>query len=157
MGGGYFMSCGCCIWNCFFFKHFFKCCFFKSKTLQYCDRCCIFLVNSRIITTEEDLYLHITWPGVFIFRCVLQCVPVVHPEDLAATMPCSWAEWRRWIRPLVLVLYCLLLVAVLPLCIWELQKDKVGVSPVPARYRGRYGRAAKGFFLGLFSSGRDSQ
>ncbi|XP_044040020.1 transmembrane protein 184C-like isoform X2 [Siniperca chuatsi] len=41
-------------------------------------------------------------------------------------MPCSCAEWRRWIRPLVLVLYALLLVAVLPLCIWELQKDKVG-------------------------------
>ncbi|KAM9426766.1 transmembrane protein 184C-like isoform 1-T1 [Pholidichthys leucotaenia] len=41
-------------------------------------------------------------------------------------MPCSCAEWRRWIRPLVLVLYTLLLVAVLPLCIWELQKDKVG-------------------------------
>uniref|UniRef100_A0A3B4WH48 Transmembrane protein 184C n=1 Tax=Seriola lalandi dorsalis TaxID=1841481 RepID=A0A3B4WH48_SERLL len=41
-------------------------------------------------------------------------------------MPCTCAEWRRWIRPLVLVLYALLLVAVLPLCIWELQKDKVG-------------------------------
>uniref|UniRef100_A0A673BU55 Transmembrane protein 184C n=1 Tax=Sphaeramia orbicularis TaxID=375764 RepID=A0A673BU55_9TELE len=40
-------------------------------------------------------------------------------------MPCSCAEWRRWIRPLVLVLYALLLVAVLPLCIWELQKDQV--------------------------------
>lgn len=46
----------------------------------------------------------------------------------AANMPCSWAEWRRWIRPLVLVLYCLLLVAVLPLCIWELQKDKVDLT-----------------------------
>uniref|UniRef100_A0A3Q2CN01 Transmembrane protein 184C n=2 Tax=Cyprinodon variegatus TaxID=28743 RepID=A0A3Q2CN01_CYPVA len=41
-------------------------------------------------------------------------------------MPCTCAEWRRWIRPLVLVLYALLLVAVVPLCIWELQKDKVG-------------------------------
>ncbi|CAL1582145.1 unnamed protein product [Knipowitschia caucasica] len=41
-------------------------------------------------------------------------------------MPCSCAQWRRWIRPLVLVLYALLLVAVVPLCIWELQKDKVG-------------------------------
>ncbi|XP_063757345.1 transmembrane protein 184C-like [Eleginops maclovinus] len=41
-------------------------------------------------------------------------------------MPCSWSEWRRWIRPLVLVLYALLLLAVLPLCVWELQKDKVG-------------------------------
>ncbi|KAM8898215.1 transmembrane protein 184C-like isoform 2-T2 [Spinachia spinachia] len=41
-------------------------------------------------------------------------------------MPCSCAQWRRWIRPLVLVLYAGLLLAVLPLCIWELQKDKVG-------------------------------
>ncbi|KAL6118322.1 tmem184c [Pungitius sinensis] len=41
-------------------------------------------------------------------------------------MPCSCAQWRRWIRPLVLVLYALLLLALLPLCIWELQKDKVG-------------------------------
>ncbi|PWA23990.1 hypothetical protein CCH79_00018635 [Gambusia affinis] len=41
-------------------------------------------------------------------------------------MPCTCAEWRRWIRPLVLVLYALLLVAVVPLCVWELQKDKVG-------------------------------
>ncbi|XP_055012761.1 transmembrane protein 184C-like [Boleophthalmus pectinirostris] len=41
-------------------------------------------------------------------------------------MPCSCAQWRRWIRPLVLVLYVLLLVALVPLCIWELQKDKVG-------------------------------
>uniref|UniRef100_A0A669DWL4 Transmembrane protein 184C n=1 Tax=Oreochromis niloticus TaxID=8128 RepID=A0A669DWL4_ORENI len=41
-------------------------------------------------------------------------------------MPCTCAEWRRWIRPLVLVLYALLLVAVLPLCVWELEKDKVG-------------------------------
>ncbi|KAJ0006092.1 hypothetical protein NQD34_013365 [Periophthalmus magnuspinnatus] len=39
-------------------------------------------------------------------------------------MPCSCAHWRRWIRPLVLLLYALLLVALLPLCIWELQKDK---------------------------------
>lgn len=55
-------------------------------------------------------------------------VPVACPEAEAANMPCSWAEWRRWIRPLVLVLYCLLLVAVLPLCIWELQKDKVDLT-----------------------------
>lgn len=48
----------------------------------------------------------------------------------AAAMPCSCAEWRRWIRPLVLVLYALLLVSVLPLCYWELQKDKVHVLAV---------------------------
>lgn len=57
--------------------------------------------------------------------CGLGCVPVVRVEGEAAVMPCTCAEWRRWIRPLVLVLYALLLVAVLPLCIWELQKDKV--------------------------------
>ncbi|XP_013771641.1 transmembrane protein 184C-like [Pundamilia nyererei] len=57
---------------------------------------------------------------------LLRCVPVVCVEGEAAVMPCTCAEWRRWIRPLVLVLYALLLVAVLPLCIWELQKDKVG-------------------------------
>uniref|UniRef100_A0A8C6KCR7 Transmembrane protein 184C n=2 Tax=Nothobranchius furzeri TaxID=105023 RepID=A0A8C6KCR7_NOTFU len=45
---------------------------------------------------------------------------------LVNIMPCTCAEWRRWIRPLVLVLYAFLLVAVVPLCIWELQKDKVG-------------------------------
>lgn len=65
-------------------------------------------------------------------------------------MPCSWAEWRRWIRPLVLVLYCLLLVAVLPLCIWELQKDKVSFSPTPACFRGYSRRAANAELLGLF-------
>lgn len=41
-------------------------------------------------------------------------------------MPCSCGNWRRWIRPLVVVLYILLLLVVLPLCIWELQKSKVG-------------------------------
>uniref|UniRef100_A0A8C5N5S9 Transmembrane protein 184C-like n=1 Tax=Gouania willdenowi TaxID=441366 RepID=A0A8C5N5S9_GOUWI len=41
-------------------------------------------------------------------------------------MPCSCSEWRRWIRPVVLMLYLLLLLLVLPLCVWELLKDKVG-------------------------------
>uniref|UniRef100_A0A3Q1GXK1 Transmembrane protein 184C n=1 Tax=Acanthochromis polyacanthus TaxID=80966 RepID=A0A3Q1GXK1_9TELE len=41
-------------------------------------------------------------------------------------MPCSCGNWRRWIRPLVVVLYILLLIVVLPLCIWELQKSEVG-------------------------------
>ncbi|KAG7221932.1 hypothetical protein INR49_016958 [Caranx melampygus] len=41
-------------------------------------------------------------------------------------MPCSCGNWRRWIRPLVVVLYILLLLVVLPLCIWELQKSEVG-------------------------------
>uniref|UniRef100_A0A7N6BL44 Transmembrane protein 184C n=1 Tax=Anabas testudineus TaxID=64144 RepID=A0A7N6BL44_ANATE len=42
-------------------------------------------------------------------------------------MPCSCGNWRSWIRPLVVVLYILLLLCVLlPLCIWELQKSGVG-------------------------------
>ncbi|KAK7945003.1 hypothetical protein WMY93_000731 [Mugilogobius chulae] len=41
-------------------------------------------------------------------------------------MPCSCGNWRRWIRPLVVVLYILLLLVVLPLCIWELQESEVG-------------------------------
>ncbi|KAK0144928.1 Transmembrane protein 184C [Merluccius polli] len=41
-------------------------------------------------------------------------------------MPCSCGNWRRWIRPLVVVLYILLLLVVLPLCIWQLQKSEVG-------------------------------
>ncbi|PWA30751.1 hypothetical protein CCH79_00009205 [Gambusia affinis] len=41
-------------------------------------------------------------------------------------MPCSCGDWRRWIRPLVVVLYILLLIVVLPLVIWELQKSGVG-------------------------------
>ncbi|XP_049591578.1 transmembrane protein 184C isoform X3 [Syngnathus scovelli] len=41
-------------------------------------------------------------------------------------MPCSCVQWRRWIRPLVLLLYVVLLLAVVPLCVWELHKDKVG-------------------------------
>lgn len=65
-------------------------------------------------------------------------VPVVRSKDQVAVMPCSWAEWRRWIRPLVLVLYSLLLVAVLPLCIWELQKDKVDFIPSPNSCCGRH-------------------
>ncbi|XP_048861150.1 transmembrane protein 184C [Brienomyrus brachyistius] len=42
-------------------------------------------------------------------------------------MPCSCGNWRRWIRPLAVVLYIFLLLAVLPLCIWEVQKSEVGV------------------------------
>lgn len=42
-------------------------------------------------------------------------------------MPCSCGNWRRWIRPLVVVLYILLLLVVLPICIWELQKSEVSV------------------------------
>uniref|UniRef100_A0A3Q2YQ96 Transmembrane protein 184C n=1 Tax=Hippocampus comes TaxID=109280 RepID=A0A3Q2YQ96_HIPCM len=48
-------------------------------------------------------------------------------------MPCSCGNWRRWIRPLVVLLYILLLLVVLPLCIWELQKSAVSVPPSPER------------------------
>ncbi|XP_030631717.1 transmembrane protein 184C-like [Chanos chanos] len=41
-------------------------------------------------------------------------------------MPCTCGNWRRWIRPLVVVVYILLLVVALPLCVWELQKAEVG-------------------------------
>uniref|UniRef100_A0A8C8FA21 Transmembrane protein 184C n=1 Tax=Oncorhynchus tshawytscha TaxID=74940 RepID=A0A8C8FA21_ONCTS len=42
-------------------------------------------------------------------------------------MPCTCGNWRRWIRPLVVLLYFLVvLVVLLPLCIWELQKSEVG-------------------------------
>uniref|UniRef100_A0A8C1B6S4 Transmembrane protein 184C n=1 Tax=Cyprinus carpio carpio TaxID=630221 RepID=A0A8C1B6S4_CYPCA len=40
-------------------------------------------------------------------------------------MPCTCGNWRRWIRPLVVLLYILLLLVVLPLCVWELQKSGV--------------------------------
>ena len=43
-------------------------------------------------------------------------------------IPCSCGNWRRWIRPLVVVLYILLLLVVLPLCIWELQKSAVSLQ-----------------------------
>uniref|UniRef100_A0A4W4E2M9 Transmembrane protein 184C n=1 Tax=Electrophorus electricus TaxID=8005 RepID=A0A4W4E2M9_ELEEL len=41
-------------------------------------------------------------------------------------MPCTCGSWRRWIRPLVVVLYVMLLAVALPLCVWELQKAEVG-------------------------------
>lgn len=59
---------------------------------------------------------------------------------MVEVMPCTCAEWRRWIRPLVLLLYALLLVAVVPLCIWELQKDKVRRSSCFPRRRTDAGR-----------------
>uniref|UniRef100_A0AAZ3QZV6 Transmembrane protein 184C n=1 Tax=Oncorhynchus tshawytscha TaxID=74940 RepID=A0AAZ3QZV6_ONCTS len=40
-------------------------------------------------------------------------------------MPCTCGNWRRWIRPLVVCLYVALLLVVLPLCVWELQKSEV--------------------------------
>ncbi|KAF4792173.1 Transmembrane protein [Turdus rufiventris] len=37
-------------------------------------------------------------------------------------MPCTCGNWRRWIRPLVVLLYIVGLLVVVPLCVWELQK-----------------------------------
>ncbi|MEQ2162745.1 hypothetical protein GOODEAATRI_022957, partial [Goodea atripinnis] len=45
-------------------------------------------------------------------------------RSLHDKMPWSCGDWRKWIRPLVVVLYILLLIVVLPLCIWELQKSE---------------------------------
>ncbi|XP_068135380.1 transmembrane protein 184C [Hyperolius riggenbachi] len=42
-------------------------------------------------------------------------------------MPCTCGNWRRWIRPLVVMLYIIGLVVAIPICIWELQKMEVGV------------------------------
>lgn len=40
-------------------------------------------------------------------------------------MPCTCGDWRRWIRPLVVVLYILLLLVVLPFCVLELQRSGI--------------------------------
>lgn len=40
-------------------------------------------------------------------------------------MPCTCGNWRRWIRPLVVLLYVVGLLVVVPLCVWELQKLEV--------------------------------
>lgn len=40
-------------------------------------------------------------------------------------MPCTCGNWRRWIRPLVVLLYIVGLLVVVPLCVWELQKLEV--------------------------------
>ncbi|TFK16192.1 lipopolysaccharide-responsive and beige-like anchor protein [Platysternon megacephalum] len=42
-------------------------------------------------------------------------------------MPCTCGNWRRWIRPLVVVLYVVGLLVAVPLCVWELQKLEVGI------------------------------
>ncbi|KAM6136283.1 LOW QUALITY PROTEIN: transmembrane protein 184C [Phoenicopterus ruber ruber] len=42
-------------------------------------------------------------------------------------MPCTCGNWRRWIRPLVVLLYIVGLLVVVPLCVWELQKLEVGI------------------------------
>ncbi|XP_053559694.1 transmembrane protein 184C [Bombina bombina] len=42
-------------------------------------------------------------------------------------MPCTCGNWRRWIRPLVVVLYVVGLIIGIPVCIWQLQKMGAGV------------------------------
>lgn len=71
-------------------------------------------------------------------------------------MPCTCGNWRRWIRPLVVLLYIVGLLVVVPLCVWELQKLEVrgsggakalrpqsgpGVRLCPGSAVGRGGRA----------------
>ncbi|KAG9269017.1 transmembrane protein 184C [Astyanax mexicanus] len=41
-------------------------------------------------------------------------------------MPCSCGNWRRWIRPLVVLVYALLVAVALPLGAWELHRAEVG-------------------------------
>lgn len=63
-------------------------------------------------------------------------------------MPCTCGNWRRWIRPLVVLLYIVGLLVVVPLCVWELQKLEVrdgarrGRLLAPAPPNGRRGVAA---------------
>ncbi|XP_032811344.2 transmembrane protein 184C [Petromyzon marinus] len=40
-------------------------------------------------------------------------------------MVCTCANWRRWIRPLVVTMYVMLLLVALPLCVWELQRAEI--------------------------------
>uniref|UniRef100_A0A8C5KUH8 Transmembrane protein 184C n=1 Tax=Jaculus jaculus TaxID=51337 RepID=A0A8C5KUH8_JACJA len=40
---------------------------------------------------------------------------------------CTWDNWRRWIRPLVVVLYLLSVMVAVPICVWEIQKLEVGI------------------------------
>ncbi|KAM4710114.1 transmembrane protein 184C [Discoglossus pictus] len=42
-------------------------------------------------------------------------------------MPYTCGNWRRWIRPLVVVLYVIGLIIGIPICVWQLQKMGVGV------------------------------
>uniref|UniRef100_H2ZW84 Transmembrane protein 184C n=1 Tax=Latimeria chalumnae TaxID=7897 RepID=H2ZW84_LATCH len=65
---------------------------------------------------ERDVCLYST---ILIFSLYM----LVH---VCMKMPCTCGNWRRWIRPLVAVLYILGLLVVIPLCVWELQKSEVG-------------------------------
>ncbi|KAK7798387.1 hypothetical protein U0070_013846, partial [Myodes glareolus] len=48
---------------------------------------------------------------------------------LFMTMPCvcNRNNWRRWIRPLLVLIYIISILILVPLCVWELQKLKVGI------------------------------
>jgi len=62
----------------------------------------------------------------------------VRSAGAAAAMPCTCGNWRRWIRPLVVLLYIVGLLVVVPLCVWELQKLEVsgGARPRSAEVAG---------------------
>nr|XP_046183880.1 transmembrane protein 184C-like isoform X3 [Oncorhynchus gorbuscha]XP_046183881.1 transmembrane protein 184C-like isoform X4 [Oncorhynchus gorbuscha] len=65
-------------------------------------------------------------------------------------MPCTCGNWRRWIRPLVVCLYVALLLVVLPLCVWELQKSEVGTTVKPGSVF-QVGTHSKAWFIaGVF-------
>uniref|UniRef100_A0A8C9B4Q1 Transmembrane protein 184C n=1 Tax=Prolemur simus TaxID=1328070 RepID=A0A8C9B4Q1_PROSS len=40
---------------------------------------------------------------------------------------CTWRNWRQWIRPLAVVIYLVSAVVAVVVCVWELQKLKVGI------------------------------
>ena len=45
-------------------------------------------------------------------------------------MPCACNRnnWRRWIRPLLVLIYVISILVLVPFGVWELQKLKVGGS-----------------------------
>ncbi|KAL6089869.1 hypothetical protein STEG23_031958, partial [Scotinomys teguina] len=49
--------------------------------------------------------------------------------NLCMKMPsvCSLSNWRRWIRPLITLTYVVGILILVPLCIWERHKLKVGI------------------------------
>ncbi|XP_041910267.1 LOW QUALITY PROTEIN: transmembrane protein 184C-like [Arvicola amphibius] len=40
---------------------------------------------------------------------------------------CNQNNWRRWIRPLLVLIYVISILVSVPFCVWELQKLKVGI------------------------------
>lgn len=48
------------------------------------------------------------------------------------------AGWRRWLRPLVVTVYALLVAVALPLAVWQLQKAEVRLSIPYGIYSGLF-------------------